>query len=109
MKELLKEAQIDLAQKMDELEKKTKALVAEKSQGIEKTKQLEAAAKEKLELTKQWIEEVERARHVLNKLQTTYQKQAFEYESQAQAAAGVIVRLRQEKQEANERAQRGVD
>ena len=66
----------------------------EKTRAVEKTKHLEATAKEKLELTKQWIEEAERARHVLNKLQTTYQKQAFEYESQAHAVVGVIVRLR---------------
>ena len=39
----------------------------------------------------------------------TYQKQVVEYESQAQAATGVIIRLRQEKQEAHERAQLGVD
>ena len=94
LKELLKEARTDLAQKMDELEKKTEAVVAEKTQAVEKTKQLEAAAKEKLEFTKQRIEEAERARHVLNKLQTTYPKQAFEYESQSQVAVKVIVRLR---------------
>ena len=39
----------------------------------------------------------------------TYQKQVVEYESQAQVAVGVIIRLRQEKQEAHEHAQLGVD
>ena len=53
LKELLKEARTDLAQKMDELEKKTEALAAEKTQAVETAKQLEVAAKEKLELTKQ--------------------------------------------------------
>ena len=90
----MKEARTDLAQKMDELEKKTEALATEKTKAVEMAKQLEAAAKKKLELTKQRIEEAERVRHMLNKLQTTYQKQVFEYESQAQAVVGVIVRLR---------------
>ena len=99
---------MDLAQKMEELDKKKEALAAEKTQVVEKVKQLDGAAKEKMEL-KQRIEEVERARHVFNKLQMTYQKQVVEYESQAQAAAGIIIRLRQEKQEAHERAQLGVD
>ena len=85
---------MDLAQKMEELEKKTEALAAKKTQAVETAKQFEATAKEKLELTKQRIEEAERARHVLNKLQTTYPKQAFEYESQSQVAVKVIVRLR---------------
>ena len=44
---------MDLAQKMEELEKKTEALAAEKTQAVETAKQLEVAAKEKLELTKQ--------------------------------------------------------
>ena len=38
---------------MKELEKKKEALAAEKTQAVERVKQLEAAAKEKLELTKQ--------------------------------------------------------
>ena len=59
---------MDLTQKMEELEKKTEALAAEKTQAVEKAKQLEATAKEKLELTKQRIEEAERARRLLNKL-----------------------------------------
>ena len=78
---------------MNELQKKTEALAAEKTQAVEKTKQLEAAAKEKLELTKQRIEEAERARLELNKLEATYQNQVFGYESQAQATVGVMVRL----------------
>ena len=70
---------------------------------------MEATTKEKLELTKQRNEEVEWATHVLNKLQTTYQKKVVDYESHAQAAAAIIIRLRQEKQEAHARAQLGVD
>ena len=57
LKELLKEAQTELAKKM-----KTVAT----------TKLLEEAAKEKLELNKKHYEDAERAKMVLNKLQTTY-------------------------------------
>ena len=94
---------------MDELDKKKEALLAEKTEVVERVNQLEAATKEKLELTKQRNEEAERATHVLNKLQTTYQKKVVDYESQAQAAAAIIIRLRREKQEAHDRAQLGVD
>ena len=65
MKEKLKETRLDLAKTMDELEK-------EKNYGQRGLKQLEAAAKEKLDLTKQLNEEAERATYVLNKLQDTY-------------------------------------
>ena len=69
---------------------------------------MEAAAKEKLELTKTRNEEKERAIYALNKLRDTYEKKAVEYESQAQAATANIIRLRKEKEEANARAQVGV-
>ena len=61
---------------------------------MERAKQLEVAPKEKLELTKQQNEEAERATHMLNTLQSTYQKKVVDYESQAQAAAAIIIRLR---------------
>ena len=93
MKEKLKETRLDLAKTMDELEK-------EKNYGQRGLKQLEAAAKEKLDLTKQLNEEAERATYALNKLQTTYQK-VVDYE--------IIIRLRKEKQEAHRRTQLGVD
>ena len=51
----------------------------------------------------------ERVKHVLNKLQKTYQKKVVEYKNQAQAATAVIIRLKQEKQETHARAQLGVD
>ena len=76
---------------------------------MEWAKQLEAAGKEKLELAKLQNEEKKWATHLLNKFQETYQKKVVDYESQAQAAAAIIQRLRQEKQEANARAQLGVD
>ena len=59
---------------------------------------LEDAAKEKLELNKKHYEEVERAKLVLDKLQTTYQHQVIEYEGQSQVTAAVIQRLKNEKQ-----------
>ena len=62
-----------------------------------------------MELTKNRNEEKERATFELNKLRSTYEKKAAEYEGQAQIAVAIIVRLRQEKQEANARAQLGVD
>ena len=94
LKEQLKETRLDLAKTMEELDKKKEALSAEKTQAVERVKQLEVAAKEKLELTKQRNEEAARAKHVLNKLQLTYYKKVVEYESQAQAVVGVIIRLR---------------
>ena len=109
VKEQLKETRLDLAKTMEELDIKKEALSAEKTQAVERARQLEAAAKEKLELTKKRNEEAERATYALNKLQDTYQKKVVDYESQAQAAAAIIIRLRQEKQEANARAQLGVD
>ena len=80
-----------------------------RTKAVDCIKQLEAVAKEKLELTKKRNEEAERATYALNKLQDTYQKKVVDYESQAQAAVAIIIRLRQEKQEANARAQLGVD
>ena len=48
---------------------------------------LEEVAREKMELNKKHYEEVERAKLVLDKLQTTYQTQVIEYEAQAHAVA----------------------
>ena len=92
---------------MDELDVKKEALSTEKTQTVVRVRDLEAAAREKLELTKNQNEEKERATYVVNKLRDTYEKKAAEYENQAQAVAAIIVRLRQEKQEANARAQLG--
>ena len=44
LKELLKETRLDLAQKMEELEKKTEALAKEKTKAVAMTKLLEEAA-----------------------------------------------------------------
>ena len=53
MKERLKKTRLDLAKIMEELDKKKEALSAKNTQAVERVKQLEVAAKEKLELTKQ--------------------------------------------------------
>ena len=92
-----------------ELAKKTEALAEEKTKAVATEKLLEEAAKEKLELNRKHYEDAERAKLVLNKLQTTYQHQVIEYESQAQVVAAVITRLKGEKQEAEESAKLGVD
>ena len=70
---------------------------------------LEEMAKEKLELNKKHYEDAEWAKRVLNKLQTTYQDQVIEYEGKAQVVAVVIIRLKNEKQEAEESAKLGID
>ena len=61
------------------------------------------AVKEQLELKKRNAK-TERATYALNKIQDTYQKKVVDYKSQAQAAAAIIIQLRQEKQEAHARA-----
>ena len=94
---------------MDELDKKKESLSTEKTQAVERAKQLEVAAMEKLELTKKHNEEVERVTHVLHKLQETYQKKVVDYESQDEVVVAIIIRLRQKKQEAHAHAQMGVE
>ena len=94
---------------MEELDVKKEALSAEKTQAFEQRKELEALRQEKLEITKNRNEEKERATYTLNKLRSTYERKAEEYESRAQATATIITRLRKEKQEANARAQVGAD
>ena len=89
--------------------RKTEALTEEKTKLMATAKLLEEAAKEKLELNKKNYDNVEWANLVLNKLQTTYQHQVIEYEGQAQVAVAVILRLKSEKQAAEESAKLGVD
>ena len=54
-------------------------------------------------------EEAERAKLVLNKLQTTYQHQVIEYEGQAQVVVAVILRLKSEKQVVEDNAKLEVE
>ena len=92
-----------------ELAKKTEALAEEKTKAVATEKLLEEAAKEKLELNRKHYEDAERAKLVLNKLQTTYQHQVIEYERQAQSTAVVIQRLKSEKQVVEDSTKLGVE
>ena len=109
LKEQLKETRLDLAKAMDEVSAKKEALSAEKTLASEQRKELEALRREKLEIIKSRNEEKERSTFVLNKLQSTYEKQRAEYEAQAQVSAAIIIRARKEKQEAYAHAKAGVD
>ena len=94
---------------MDEVSAKKEALSAEITLGSEQRKELEKLRREKLEITKSRNEEKERSTFALNKLRSTYEQKAAEYEAQAQAAAAIIIRARKEKQEAYAQAKAGVD
>ena len=59
--------------------KKTDALVEERTKAVESTKLLEEVAKDRMELTQQYYEEIERAKMAMDKVQTTYQTQLLEY------------------------------
>ena len=74
-----------------ELAKKTEALAEEKTKAVATEKLLEEAAKEKLELNRKHYEDAERAKLVLNKLQTTYQHQVIEYEGQTQVVVNLCM------------------
>ena len=100
---------MDLAKSMEELDVKKEALSAEKTLVSEQRKELEALQQEKLEITKNRNEEKERSMYVINKLQSTYERKAAEYEAQAQATAAIIKRARKEKQEAYAQAKVGAD
>ena len=63
--------------------KKTDALVEERTKAVESTKLLEEVAKDRMELTQQYYEEIERAKMAMDKVHTTYQTQLLEYGVQA--------------------------
>ena len=71
-------------------------------------KALEEAARDRMELNRQHYEERERAKMALNRVQTTYQTQFLEYEVQAQATAGLIKKLKEEKQVAEDKSKMGL-
>ena len=99
--EKLKEVRTELTRKGEALaEEQTKAATAN---------MFEEVANEKMELNKKHYEEVECAKLVLDKIQTTYQHQVIEYEGQAHAAAAVIQRLKNEKQATEDSAKLGVE
>ena len=99
--EKLKEVRTELTRKGEALaEEQTKAATAN---------MFEEVANEKMELNKKHYEEVECAKLVLDKIQTTYQHQVIEYEGQEQAVAAVIQKLRNERQVAEDIAKFGVE
>ena len=101
--------QVKLKDVRTKLARKTEALAEEHTKAVATAKMLEEATREKLEPNKKHYEEVERAKLVLNKLQTTYQHQVIEYERQAQSTAVVIQRLKSEKQVVEDSTKLGVE
>ena len=69
---------------------------------------MEEAARDRMELNRQHYEETEWAKMVLNSVQTTYQTQFLEYEVQAQATAGLIKKLKEEKQATEDKCKMGL-
>ena len=81
------------------LKEKSEALTDQGKVMVEMTKKvMEEAAKERAELRSKHYEEVQRAKTVLDRLQTTYQTQFMEYEVQAKAVADLILQLKNEKE-----------
>ena len=101
--------QENLKEVWTELARKTETLAEEQTRAITTTKMLEEAAREKMELNKKHYEEVERAKMVLDKLQTTYQNQVLEYEALAQVATALIQKLKNEKQVVEDSTKLGVE
>ena len=73
------------------------------------TKVMEEATKERAKLQSKHNKEVQRARTVLDMLQTTYQTQFMEYEVQAKATAELIKQLKNEKETTEERKKLGIN
>ena len=101
-----------LGSDFDRQQEKLKEVCTEltrKAEALATAKMLEEMAKEKMELNKKHYELVERAKLVLDKLQTTYQHKVIEYEGQSQVTAAVIQRLKNEKQATEDSAKLGVE
>ena len=78
----------------------------ERTKGVKPAKMMAEATKEKLELTRQHHEEMERAKMALNIVQTTYQTQLMQYQGQAETTAILIKQLKDEKQATKEKSKR---
>ena len=81
-----------------ELSKKTETMAEEQTRVVATAKMLEDVAQERMESTKKHYYEVERAKMVLDKLQTIYQTKLLEYEVQAQDTTTILKKLKDEKQ-----------
>ena len=88
----------------DEVNRTTTALAEERTKGVEAAKMLAEAAKDRMELTRQHHEEMERAKMALNRVQTTYQTQLMQYQGQAEATTILIKQLKDEKQAAEDKS-----
>ena len=85
------------------------ALAEERIKAVDMAKALEEVAMDRMELSGQHYEEIERAKMALNKVQTTYQTQLLEYERQVQATAGLIKKLKEERQVAEDKSKMGLN
>ena len=92
-----------------EVNRMAAALVDERTKGFEAAKMLAEAAKDKLELTWQHHEEMERAKMALNRVQTTYQKQLMQYQGQDEATAILLKQLKDGKWVVEEKSKMGLD
>ena len=63
-----------------EVNRTATALAEERTKGVEATKMLAEAAKDRMELARQHNEEMEQAKMALNRVQTTYQTQLMQYQ-----------------------------
>ena len=81
-----------------ELSKKTETMAEEQTRVVATAKMLEDVAQERMESTKKHYYEVERAKMVLDKLQTIFQTKLLEYEVQAQDTTTILKKLKDEKQ-----------
>mgnify|MGYP000205663085 CR=1 FL=1 len=81
-----------------ELAKKTETLAEEQKMVVASiVKMLEEAATKRTELTKKHYEQVERAKMVLDKVQTTYQTKLQNYEVYVKATDALVKKLNDEK------------
>ena len=93
-----------------ELAKKTETLAKEQKLTVASmVKILEEAATEWTELTKKHYEEVEQAKMVLDKVQTTYQTKLQDYEVQAKVTTTLMKKLKGEKQATKDGTKLGVE
>ena len=93
-----------------EVKEKTEALMMQERVFEETTaKILQDAAKERLKMLTEHNQIIEWSKEVLNKVQTTYQTQAMNYEVQAIVIAKLSKQLKQEKQATEERVKMGIN
>ena len=75
----------------------------------EKTKLLDEAARERMDLHKQQYEEKETTTMTLHRLQSTYQNSLLHYKEQEAATEKLIEQLKNERQAAEDKSKMGLD